>query len=118
VREIWQRLHKNKSSVSRELKRGTKNKLYNPITAEANHGNGRKEQCPKLTMTCELWVLIKPKLEQHWSPEQVEQWLEKEYPSYRTSGKTIYTSIQLPMKGELKKASLEDLLLHILEQAV
>jgi IS30 family transposase len=35
--EIGQKLHKDKSAISRELKRGTKNKLYNPITAEANH---------------------------------------------------------------------------------
>ncbi|MDR2096716.1 MAG: helix-turn-helix domain-containing protein, partial [Treponema sp.] len=36
VREIGQKLHKDKSAISRELRRGTKNKLYNPITAEAN----------------------------------------------------------------------------------
>jgi IS30 family transposase len=109
LREIGQRLHKNKSSVSRELKRGTKNKLYNPITAEANHRNARKRQCPKLKMTCELWSLIKPKLERRWSPEQVVQWLEKEYPCYKMNAKTIYTSIQFPMKGELKKVALGDL---------
>ncbi|MDR0628639.1 MAG: helix-turn-helix domain-containing protein [Treponema sp.] len=48
--EIGQRLNKNKSSVSRELKRGTRNKLYNPIIAEAGHLNARKRQCPKLTI--------------------------------------------------------------------
>jgi IS30 family transposase len=53
-REIRQMLNKNKSSISGELKRGTRNKLYNPISAEANHRNGRKGQCPKLTMTSEL----------------------------------------------------------------
>jgi IS30 family transposase len=109
LREIGQRLHKNKSSISRELRRGTKNKLYNPITAEANQRNARKRQCPKLKMTGELWTLIKPKLERRWSPEQVAQWLEKEYPCYKMSAKTIYNSIHFHMKGELKKIALEDL---------
>jgi IS30 family transposase len=109
LREIGQRLHKNKSSLSRELKRGTKNKLYNPISAEANHRNGRKGQCPKLKMTCELWSLIKPKLERRWSPEQVVQWLEKEYPCYPMSAKTIYIYIHFDLKGALKKITLEDL---------
>jgi IS30 family transposase len=108
-REIGQSLHKNKSSVSRELKWGTKNKLYNPISAEANHLNPRKRQCPKLKMACELWTLIKPKLERRWSPEQVAQWLKKAYPCYKMSAKTIYPCIQFPMKGELKKTALEDL---------
>jgi IS30 family transposase len=107
--EIGERLHKDKSSVSRELKRGTKNKLYNPVAAKADHRNARRWQCPKLKMTCEIWSLVKPKLELRWSPEQVEQWLEKEYPYYAMSAKTIYTSIQFPMKGELKKTALEDL---------
>jgi IS30 family transposase len=54
----------------RELKRGTKNKLYNPITAEANHRRARKRQSPKLKMTDELWEMVKSKLEKRWSPEQ------------------------------------------------
>jgi IS30 family transposase len=109
IREIGERLHKNKSSISRELKRGTRNKLYNPITAEANHRNARKRQCPKLKMTSEIWSVIKPKLEQRWSPEQIAQWLGKEYPCYRMGAKTIYNYIHFHMKGELKKVALEDL---------
>jgi hypothetical protein len=44
-------------------KTGTKNKLYNPITAEANHQRARMRQSPKLKMTDEIWEIIKPKLE-------------------------------------------------------
>jgi IS30 family transposase len=76
LREIGQKLYKDKSAISRELKRGTKNKLYNPITAEANHRIARKRQSPKL--------------EKRWSPEQVEEWLKKEYPCYPMNAKTIY----------------------------
>jgi IS30 family transposase len=95
-----ERLGKDKSSVSRELKRGTKNRLYNPVTGEANRLNARRRQCPKLKMTGELWILIKPKLELRRSPEQVARWLEKEYPCYRMSAKTIYNYIHFHMKGE------------------
>jgi IS30 family transposase len=109
LRETGQKLHKNKSSISRELKRGTRKKLYNPITSEANRLNARKRQCPKLKMTEKLWVLIKPKLEQRWSPEQIEEWLEKGYSCYTMSAKTIYNYIHFHMKGELKKIALEDL---------
>jgi IS30 family transposase len=63
LRETGQKLHKDKSAISRESKRGTKNKLYNPITAEADHQRARKRQPPKLKMTDELWEMIKPKLE-------------------------------------------------------
>jgi IS30 family transposase len=109
LREIGQKLHKDKSAISRELKRGTKNKLYNPITAEANHRRARKRQSPKLKMTDELWEMIKPRLEKRWSPEQIEEWLKKEYPYYPMSAKTIYNYIHFHMKGELKKAALGDL---------
>jgi IS30 family transposase len=51
LREIGERPGKDKSSVSRELKRGTKNRLYNPVTGEANRRNARRRQCPKLKMT-------------------------------------------------------------------
>jgi IS30 family transposase len=107
--EIGERLNKDKSSISRELKRGTRNKLYNPVTAEVNHQNARKRQYPKLKMTREVWEILKPKLEKRWSPEQVEAWLKKEYPWYLMSAKTIYHSIRFPMKGALKKIALQDL---------
>jgi IS30 family transposase len=87
--EIGQRLGKDKSSVSREIKRGTKNRLYNPLTGEAARIDGRKRQCPKLKMTDGARRLIKPKLEKRWSPEEIEQWLSQEYPEHSMSGKTL-----------------------------
>jgi IS30 family transposase len=106
LREIGQKLHKDKSAVSCELRRGTKNKLYNPITAEANRRRARKRQSPKLKMTDELWEMIQSKLEKQRPPEQIEEWLKKEYPCYPMSAKTIYNYIHFHLKGELKKAAL------------
>jgi IS30 family transposase len=108
-RETGERPGKDKSSVSRKLKRGTKNRLYNPVTGEANRLNAGRRQRPKLKMFCEIWDMVKPKPEPRRPPEQAAQWLEKKYPCYRMSAKTIYNHIHFHMKGELKKAALEDL---------
>jgi len=107
--EIGEQLGKDKSSISRELKRGRKNRIYNPLDGEAARMNGRKSQCPKLKMTDEAWSLVKPKLEKRWSPEEIEQWLSKEYPEHAMSGKTIYNYLRFHMKGELKKLALSEL---------
>jgi IS30 family transposase len=105
--EIGERLGKDKSSVSRELKWGTKNRLYNPVTGEASRRNARRRQRPKLKMTGELWDMVKPKLELRWCrPNRLRN---GEYPCYGMSAKTIYNYIHFHMKGELKKAALEDL---------
>jgi IS30 family transposase len=102
--EIGQKLHKDKSAVSRELKRGTKNKLYNP-TAEANHRRARKRQSPKLKMTDEIWEMTKPKLEKRWSPEQIEEWLKKGHPEYPADDRVVpcafsYSAVQFSLGSE------------------
>jgi IS30 family transposase len=104
--KIGQRLGKDKSSISREIKRGAKNRLYNPLTGEAARIDGRKRQCPKLKMTDGAWRLIKPKLEKRRPPAEIEQWLSKEHPEHAMSGKTIYNCLHFHMKGELKKPAL------------
>jgi IS30 family transposase len=66
LKEIGQRLKKDKSSISRELKRGKKNRRYNPVTAEERSKEARKRQWPRLKVTDEIGDLIKPKLEKRW----------------------------------------------------
>jgi IS30 family transposase len=63
-------------------------------------------------MTNEAWTRVKSQLEKRWSPEEVATWLKQEYPFYAMSGKTIYTYIFFPMKGELKKRALQDVRLR------
>jgi IS30 family transposase len=63
MKQIGEILGRDKSSISRELKRGTKNRIYSPPTGGAHKRNMRKLQCPKLKVTDELWVFAKPKLE-------------------------------------------------------
>jgi IS30 family transposase len=93
LRETGERPGKDKSSVSRELKRGTKNRLYNPVTGEANRRNAGRRQCPKLKMTDELSILIKPnragrpdRLRNGWKRNiLVIRWARKRYTIIFTS---------------------------------
>ncbi|GHT98661.1 transposase InsI for insertion sequence element IS30A [Spirochaetia bacterium] len=102
-------LGRKPSTISRELKKGMDNGMYNPLMAEIEHLKARKQQSPKLKIDGEVWNLIKPQLERRWSPEEIAKWLEADYPEHTMSGKTIYNYVQFHMKGELKKLALEDL---------
>jgi IS30 family transposase len=105
-------LNRKPSSITRELEKGLDQGMYNPIIAETRHLEARRNQRPILKMTGEVWNIVKPQLENRWSPEEVAKWLRKEYPEYGMSGKTIYNYIFFHMKGELKKLALQDLRLR------
>jgi IS30 family transposase len=83
-------LNRQPSSVTRELEKGMDKGMYNPVIAEARHLEARRNQCPRHKMTDEARNSIKGQLEKRWSPEEIAKWLEKEYPGYAISGKTIY----------------------------
>jgi IS30 family transposase len=93
----------------RELEKGMDKGTYNPIVAEMNHPQERKQQSPKLKIDGGVWNLIKPRLEQRWPPEETARWLKEQYPEHSMSGKTIYNYVQFRRKGELRKLALEDL---------
>jgi IS30 family transposase len=105
-------LNRRPSSITRELEKGMDNGMYNPILAETKHLEARRNQRPRLKMTDDAWNIVKPQLEKRWSPEEVAKWLEREYPCYAMSGKTIYNYVFFHMKGELKKLALQDLRLR------
>jgi IS30 family transposase len=105
-------LNRRPSSITRELEKGMDQGMYNPILAETRRLEAGRNQRPRLKMTDEAWNTVKPQLEKRWSPEEVAQWLEKAYPCYAMSGKTIYNYIFFHMKGELKKPALQDLRLR------
>jgi IS30 family transposase len=66
---------------------------HNPVIAEARHLEAGRNQRPRLKLTDEAWHGIKGQREKRWSPEAVAPWLEKAYPGYAMSGKTIYKYI-------------------------
>jgi transposase, IS30 family len=106
---IAEKLNRSPSSISREITRGMDEGYYNPFLAEFDHLRQRRHQCPKLKVDKETWLKIKPKLESRWSPDQIAEWLKRDYPTHRMSGKTIYNYIHFHMRGELKKIALKDL---------
>lgn len=97
ISEIAETLGKNKSSISRELKRNSKkNGEYNPLGAEnkaktRRHSSVRK---PRIKKDSELYQYICEMLEQNWSPELiVAKWKEK-YPHEQLSFATIYRAVK------------------------
>jgi IS30 family transposase len=102
-------LGRRPSTIGREIEKGMDRGMYNPLMAEMEHLRARKQQGTKLKIDEEVWALIKPQLEQRWSPEEIAKWLKARYPDHSMSGKTIYNYVRFHMKGELKKLALDDL---------
>lgn len=90
-------LGRNKSTVSRELKRNSKD--YSPSKAQARYRRRRKKSCPhKRLDNPDLFKLVKKLfLELHWSPEQISNRLKLEHHPIRISYKTIYRGIYAAM---------------------
>lgn len=90
-------LGRNKSTISRELKRNGSE--YLPSRAQANYHKRRKKSCRhKLLSKPELFTLVKKLfLEFHWSPEQIAARLKLENYPIRISYKTIYRAIYAGM---------------------
>ena len=91
--QIALQLGRNKSTISRELKRNDKD--YSPSKAQTRYQRRRKKACShKKLATPELFNLVKKLfLCEHWSPEQIAQRLKLENYPIRVSYKTIYRAI-------------------------
>lgn len=48
MKQIGEKLGRDKSSISRELKRGTKNRIYNPLTGEAHRREYAEAAMPEI----------------------------------------------------------------------
>lgn len=92
---IAKELGRNKSTISRELKRNCGRGKYLPSKAEARYEKQRKKcRRKKLLDNAELRELVRDKfLNHHWSPEQIAERLKQEKSSYRISLRTIYRGI-------------------------
>lgn len=94
---IAQLLGRNKSTISRELRRNSGE--YLPSKAQANYYKRRKKSCRhKLLAKPEIFALVKKLfLELHWSPEQIAARLKLENYPIQISCKTIYRAIYAGM---------------------
>lgn len=109
ITKIANELGRNKSTISRELKRNTIDNSYNVSKAEQLYENRRKN-CGAIgkRLNTKLVDYISSKLDLGWSPEQINGRLMLDYPSdnqMHISFKTIYNWIydKFLIKGDLNK---------------
>lgn len=109
---IAQRIGKDKSAVSYEVNQnGMSQETYRAHKAHWFSQRRKKQQGrkSKIVGNAELRALIYDKLKLRWSPQQIVQFLEKEYPErkdMRVSHETIYTYLYVLTKGNLRKELL------------
>jgi len=111
-------LGKDKSSVSREVRRDGMNR--NNYRAHKAHWHARQQKKKqgrkrKMEMNAELKQFVLDKLKLRWSPEQIARELKRLYPDnmeMRLSHETIYRYVYVLPRGSLKKK----LLLYLRQQ--
>jgi IS30 family transposase len=108
--DISKKLGRHISTISREVKAGSCNKYtYRAVKAQnraRRNANKRKSGKFKLNDNPTLWIYVRKKLKKKWSPRQIAEELEKDYPldmTMRISPEAIYTYIYVLPRGALKK---------------
>ncbi len=109
-RQIAGILGRNVSTISREINAGGGNKYtYRAVRAQnraRRNAAKRKSGKHKLNDNPKLWTYIRKKLKKKWSPRQIAEELEIDYPLDMTmhiSPEAIYTYIYVLPRGSLKK---------------
>lgn len=95
VREIACRLNLSASTISRELRRNSKNKSYSPIIVQATYQK-RKRRCGRRSIfsNLQIWDTVRHLfVDSQWSPEQISARLQHEKTEIKVSYTTIYRAI-------------------------
>jgi len=107
LRTIARGLGRAPSTISREVKRHGGRTRYRATRAdERAWQRARRPQASKLARSPELRELVTEKLLDDWSPQQIAGWLARAHPgdqALRVSAETIYRSLFLEARGELKR---------------
>ena len=107
VRDIARRLGRAPSTISREILRNGGIAKYRAQAADIEAWDrARRPKIGLLAMHPVLTRLVWGKLRDDWSPEQISRWLVKTYPddpSLRVSHETIYRTLYVQTRGELRK---------------
>jgi len=111
--QIAEKLGRYCSTITREIAAGGCNKYaYRAVKADRRakrKASKRKFGKRRITTDQTLKKYILAKLKLYWSPEQIAQSLEKDYPEnnrMRISPETIYATLYVLPKGNLKKELL------------
>jgi len=107
LRCIAMQLSRSPSTISREINRngGLEDYRANQADNAAWDRAHRAKPC-KLALHPALKRIIAAKLKMNWSPQQIDGWLKRQYPSdenKRVSHETIYRSLFIQARGVLKK---------------
>jgi transposase, IS30 family len=106
LRSIASLLGRSPSTVSREVKRNGGQMEYDPEIAQERADISSERVKPyKFNSFPELQNLVNDKLTKKWSPKQISHSLADEYPDQpekNVSHETIYQTIYLQAKGELR----------------
>ena len=115
-RAIGERLKRNVSTISREVRRGNLNRCtYRAARAQRRAWRNfrrRKLGKRKLLHNPKLFQEVQRKLLKRWSPEQIAWWLKREYgsnPEMQVSAETIYSYLYVLPRGQLKQELLKAL---------
>lgn len=107
LRAIARRLGRAPSTISREIHRHGGALRYRAQAADGEAWNrARRPKTCRLAINPELRDLVWEKLRDNWSPEQIAHWLVKTFPEDPTlhvSHETIYRTLYVQTRGELRK---------------
>ena len=105
-RQIGKLLNRDHSVVSREVARNGGRSAYRVIPAQRRADEHRARPKPRLLEENKaLHDAVNAGLEQKWSPKQISNRLREDYPdddTMRVSHETIYESLYLQARGELR----------------
>jgi IS30 family transposase len=105
ARAIASRVGRSPSTVSREIARNGGRTAYRAGAADqAAWERARRPRPSRLASSPALLALVRDRLEEDWSPQQIAVWLRQQHPddpSRRVSHETIYRSIYVAGRREL-----------------
>jgi transposase, IS30 family len=107
MRSIGRRLDRHCSAISREVRlNGQPDRPYRAVPAQAAAEARRRRPKPRKLASERLRARVQEGLEKRWSPAEVAARLRVDFPddeSMRISHETIYQSLFIQARGELRK---------------
>jgi transposase, IS30 family len=105
--EIARALGRHRATVGREIRAGGGRRGYRAVSAErAARRRARRPKAGKLASCPRLLAAVQAGLERRWSPQQIAARLRLDYPDdpvMRISHETIYRSLYVQARGELRR---------------
>ena len=102
ARTIARRIDRPSSTVSREIARNGGRDAYRALVADAAaFERARRPKPSKLAANTELRGVVAAKLADDWSPQQIAQWLRREYlddAAMQISHESIYRDVYMPSR--------------------